>query len=211
MKQKLFCLFTGFMSFFMFLSIGLCIALFFRPIYYAEIERLQICETSRFSEEEIRANYDTLIDYCSPFNTDELKFPTFSSSKEALIHFAEVKTLFRLLLGCGAVSFALLLFFIIKKRKTADISFLRPAALITLLLPASILLLMSINFDNAFVIFHKIFFRNDYWLFSPETDPVITILPEAFFFDCAIIIGVTILLGSLLLEILYRIFRKKTN
>ena len=45
-----------------------------------------------------------------------------------------------------------------------------------------------------FTVFHSIFFPGkDNWLFDPVTDPVILILPEAFFRNCAIAI-VTVLL-----------------
>ncbi len=46
-----------------------------------------------------------------------------------------------------------------------------------LLLTVPILL----NFEKSFIIFHKLLFRNDYWIFNPDLDPVINILPEEFF------------------------------
>lgn len=52
----------------------------------------------------------------------------------------------------------------------------------------------ALDFDGAFTVFHSIFFPGkDNWLFDPVTDPVILILPEAFFQNCAIAI-VTVLL-----------------
>lgn len=57
-----------------------------------------------------------------------------------------------------------------------------------------IALLAALDFDGAFTVFHSIFFPGkDNWLFDPGTDPVILILPEAFFRNCAIAI-VTVLL-----------------
>jgi len=58
------------------------------------------------------------------------------------------------------------------------------------------------------VIFHKIFFRNDYWIFDYTTDPVITILPESFFMHCFMMIIVIVVVISL---IMYLIYRKKRN
>ena len=52
----------------------------------------------------------------------------------------------------------------------------------------------ALDFDRAFTVFHSIFFPGkDNWLFDPVADPVILILPEAFFRNCAIAI-VTVLL-----------------
>ena len=57
-----------------------------------------------------------------------------------------------------------------------------------------IALLAALDFDGAFTVFHSIFFPGkDNWLFDPVADPVILILPEAFFRNCAIAI-VTVLL-----------------
>lgn len=61
----------------------------------------------------------------------------------------------------------------------------------------------SIDFTTCFTIFHKIFFTNDLWLFDPETDYMIRMLPEGFFFDMAVRIagvfaGSLVLLGIIL-------------
>ncbi len=54
----------------------------------------------------------------------------------------------------------------------------------------------AIDFNQAFTVFHMIFFPGqDNWLFNPATDPVIYALPEAFFRNCGILIGGLILLG----------------
>ena len=45
----------------------------------------------------------------------------------------------------------------------------------------TLMLFGIVAFDKLFVLFHEIVFRNDYWMFSSVTDPVIKILPEEFF------------------------------
>lgn len=50
-----------------------------------------------------------------------------------------------------------------------------------------IAILMLLNFDEFFVIFHEVLFRNSDWLFDPNRDPVINILPEEFFTQCFIL------------------------
>ena len=76
--------------------------------------------------------------------------------------------------------------------------FLRSASIITVLLPVIVGILCAFNWDAAFTLFHEIMFRNDYWIFDEATDPVIMILPDAFFFHCAVMIILLILIGSLL-------------
>ena len=58
--------------------------------------------------------------------------------------------------------------------------------------------LVAIDFYKYFVLFHEIFFNNDLWLLDPATDLLIRMLPEGFFFDMVIRIGV-IFIGSLLI------------
>ncbi len=54
----------------------------------------------------------------------------------------------------------------------------------------------AMDFNQAFTLFHMIFFPGQSnWLFNPATDPVIYALPEEFFRNCGILIGGLILLG----------------
>ena len=49
--------------------------------------------------------------------------------------------------------------------------------------------LAATNFERAFVIFHSLFFPGKTnWLFDWRTDPIILLLPEDFFRNCAILI-----------------------
>ena len=48
----------------------------------------------------------------------------------------------------------------------------------------------SQDFTRAFTQFHHVFFNNDLWLLDPKTDLLINMLPEGFFTDFAIHMGV---------------------
>lgn len=54
--------------------------------------------------------------------------------------------------------------------------------LINILL-AILLLLFYIDFNKYFTIFHLIFFNNDLWILDPNTDILIQLVPEQFFYD----------------------------
>ena len=49
---------------------------------------------------------------------------------------------------------------------------------------------IAMNFSKCFVIFHEIFFDNDLWIFDSRTDFMIRMLPEGFFYDMVIRIGI---------------------
>lgn len=58
--------------------------------------------------------------------------------------------------------------------------------------------LFASDFTKYFTIFHEIFFTNDLWMFDPETDYMIRMLPEGFFYDMVMRIGL-VFAGLLLL------------
>jgi integral membrane protein (TIGR01906 family) len=168
-----------------------------------DIKLLNIEATSGLDKETIRENYDALIDYSSPFFRGDLRFPSLAASENGLTHFAEVKDIFTAFYIIAAITLVLGIVIIIYKAKNRDYSYLLTSAVTAIVLPLLLALYMAVDFDRAFVIFHKIFFRNDYWLFDPATDPVITILPDTFFMHSAIMIIVIVLLFCLTFILFY--------
>ena len=193
---------TGIMFLFLFIGIGLNIAIFFRPLYHFDIGFLDLESYSGFSKKQILENYNALIDYCSPFFHGELMFPSMKISAQALQHFAEVKQLFLLFDGLALASAICLLIQMLWRKKQAltNASWLITGSITSMVVPVIVGILCAVCWDKAFVWFHKIAFRNDYWIFNWYEDEVIRILPDTFFLQCAgIIIGVVILLNLLLL------------
>ena len=185
----------------LFVSIGVIAAVNFRFVYYLDIANLDIVKTSGIESEVIVNNYDALIDYNSPFFKGELQFPNLPASPEGLQHFKEVKNIFVSLYYIGIITLILSLIIIIYKARKKDSSYLLVSSITVLVLPTLVVIGCAINFDAAFVIFHKIFFRNNYWLFDSNTDPIITILPDTFFLHSLLVIIAFVLLGSLILFI----------
>lgn len=187
------------------------ITLGFRPLYYSDIKRLDIPGYSGLSEEEIRLNYDALIDYNMAFEDGELEFPTLPQSENGKTHFAEVKDLFDIFkyfsVFGGLLTVVGIVFFTLKKRY----EYLLYTAIGTFVLPAVLGILVAICWEEVFVGFHKLFFNNDYWIFDWRTDPVILILPDEFFMHCAIMIFAGVILGAAICFIAYRILRKKST
>ncbi len=190
-----------------FISVGLAIAIYFRPLYYIGMDR--ISEETGYSVEIIKENYDALIDYCSPFFTEELDFPSLPESKTGISHFAEVKVIFNLFFVLLFVTPLFLAGLIFLQHKRGSTSWLLASPVIMCVLPLVIGLACAIDFNRIFVLFHQIVFNNNDWLFSPKEDPIILFLPERFFMQCALIIVGTVLLGCVLLLTLYFLHKKK--
>lgn len=182
-----------------FISISLIIVINSRFLYYNNIEHFQIEELSGLDKETIIENYDALISYCSPFHQEELIFPSLPSSESGISHFAETKVIFVFFYYLAAITGIILLSIILYKNKRRDTSYLRISAYTVIILPSLIGIAAAINFEKIFLLFHLITFSNDDWLFDPNTDPIINLLPEEFFRYCAIEMVILVLLGALAL------------
>ena len=181
----------------------------FRPLYYRDMEKLRIAEYSGYSEDEIRENYDALIDYNMAWKDGDLSFPTLPMSETGKIHFEEVKEIFdifKYLATFGGVLSVLGIVFMAKKK---ECRYLKMTAILSCGLPVALGILVALFWDRVFVIFHKIFFRNNYWIFDSRTDPVITILPDEFFMHCALMLFGGVLFGAAVCLVSYLILRRR--
>jgi len=188
------------------ITLAITFTVFFKQLYYFDIDYLNIAEISGLSKDIIKNNYDILIQYQSIFYRGALNFKDFAMSTTGRIHFEEVKRIFDMIqlicLGSGLIS----LIMIYHNIKNKEYRYLRLTSIFSIVIPSILGFLASLDFNQAFIIFHKLFFRNDYWIFDSRSDPIITILPEAFFMHCFIMIVVLIILMSI---VCYFIYRKK--
>ena len=169
---------------------------FFEPLYYSDIERYDLVERTGMSEQEIRDNYDEMIRFLMRWEGDELTLPTLPMSEGGKIHFADVKHVFNgvKILGLTSLGIAVLCFFVLRRQNRRGS--LIAAGIITLGIPAVLGAFVAVAWDRFFILFHKIFFHNDYWIFDAKTDPVITILPDGFFMHCMIMIVALVAAGA---------------
>ena len=159
--------------------------------------------------EMIKENYDALIDWCSPFYTEELDFPTLPESASGVSHFVEVKVIFNIFFVMLFVTPLFLASLIFMQYKRGSSSWMLAAPVIVCVLPLLVGLACAIDFNRIFVLFHQLVFNNDDWLFSPTEDPIILFLPERFFMQCALIIVATVLLGCAALFALHAIIKRR--
>ena len=171
-----------------------------RDFYTVQIGPLGICEASGLTRRQAAEAYGDVMDYCMgrrpDFSAGVLPF-----SAEGASHFADVRGLFILDLAVLAAALLFLLgLWIVCRRRRTSLSRLggrTPGFWAACGLGGVILIVAALaatDFDRAFTIFHSIFFPGkENWLFDPATDPVILLLPEEFFRNCAIAIAVSLL------------------
>ncbi len=172
-----------------------------RPFYYAHIRPMGLPAYTGLTEEQIRTAFDQVMDFCLGMRPD-FSAGVLPFSESGASHFADVKVLFLLdlwvaLLSLGLLA-ALFLFCWSKKLRPCRFRGRGPGFWAAAGLGAVFLLvggLAALDFDRAFVVFHALFFPGKTnWLFDWRTDPVILILPEEFFRNCAILILALVLL-----------------
>lgn len=181
----------------------------FKQLYYFDINYLKISEQNNLTKEEIKRNYDYMIDYNLNKISGEFELPTIKSSPEGKVHFEEVKEIVQNVIKLLIVSLIITIVGIIVNLKNNNIEFLNITSKLVIILPILVAIPMLINFDETFVVFHKLMFDNDYWIFDPSKDPVINILPKEFFFHAGLLIVMLILLSSVVLHIIYKYYKKK--
>ena len=191
------------------ISGSVILGLRFKSIYYYDISYLNITNMTGLSKEEIKENYDYLINYNLNNSVEEFKLPTLQSSIQGKIHFEEVRNIFQVIKKIFYLSFILSIVGVTFNIKQKNIRFLNTTSIVTIGLPIILAIPLIINFNYFFIKFHELVFSNDYWIFDPNIDPVINMLPEEVFFHIGILILGFVLLSSILLQICYRFLYKK--
>lgn len=181
----------------------------FKQLYYFDIDYLDIPKMSGYSKEEIKLNYDYLINYNLSKDETDFKMPTIESSKEGKIHFEEVRDIFQNINKIFKVCFIISLVGIFINIKNKNLEFLNITSKALISIPLILLLPIIINFEKSFVIFHELMFSNDYWIFDPSLDPVINMLPETFFFHAGLMIIILIFISSVVSYSIYRLLKRK--
>ena len=177
---------------------------YWTPGYYEhEYEKYNVTAAVRMEMDDLLQVTDEMMDYLRG-NRDDLHvmtvvdgFPREFFNAREIAHMEDVRGLFlgaitlrRVCLAAAAV--CVLLMAALK----ADLKRTLPRMLcvgtgLFFLLAAGIGLLIASDFSRYFVVFHHIFFDNDLWILNPATDLLINIVPEPFFADTALRIGLT--------------------
>ncbi|WP_315079719.1 TIGR01906 family membrane protein [uncultured Clostridium sp.] len=191
------------------LSISVIIALNLTFIYKLTIYRYNLSKISGLTVEELMINYKKIIVYLQNPFIEKLYFPDFPMSIQGEIHFQDVKKIFIYInMYIFLVMILIGVYFLIRgKIRCANYIelkyILNSSANCILIFFTFLMLCILINFSQIFNTFHKIFFRNNYWVFDSDLDPIINVLPEEFFMIMSVIILIFILVHALISKIYY--------
>lgn len=183
----------------------------FKQLYYFNIDYLNIPKLSNMTKEDIKLNYDYLIDYNTSNSDLDFNLPTLESSVQGKIHFEEVRDIFQNVKKLNNITLIFLIIGIYISIRNNDLSILKYSAITLILIPLILIMPILINFQKSFEIFHNILFGNDYWIFDPNLDSVINMLPAEFFLHSGIMILILIFIISLLMIFSYKKLNKRSS
>lgn len=163
------------------------------------IDFARLTEQSGLNRDQLAQSYQEIVTYLIQPNGRPFSLTYFSSSPQGVQHFADVKMLFFYAFLVFLLTFIACFFLLAYLRKRKQRRKMENHFKIAAILPLILMAVAVVTFEQAFILFHRLFFRNDYWLFDPTLDPVITILPETFFMALFI-------LGIIIYELILGIF-----
>lgn len=197
-------------------ALSISLPILIRPFFYMQIDALELQETTGLERAEIVQAYNEMMDFCLGFRSD-FSAGVLPFSERGASHFADVRTLFILdfvlVIVCGAL--LVTAFILWKKKILTPYRFKgRSAPFWSVISIFSICAVIgiscAINFKATFIFFHKIFFPGKTnWTFNPRTDPIIRLLPNQFFSNCAVLIFGGILLSCIAIFLWEFLPRKK--
>jgi len=156
-------------------------------LYWLNAQIQQLGAIVNLSTGRLMTNYFQLLAYLNFPWVEPLKMRDFTDSTSALIHFADVKQLFMLDYVVFFITSATTYYFYQQlKRRHQLWRFVLPMQT-ALWVPPVIAAIMAVNFDQFFIFFHKVLFRNADWLFDPLLDRIILVLPDTFFLQCFVL------------------------
>lgn len=166
-------------------------------VYKYAINKYELVKYTGLPAEILMENYKRTIYYVQNPFIKELKFISVPMSEFGRIHFFEVKRIFIALYIFSIIFIiAIIIKILVNRNNKLGLSLIKDFnSGVNIMACIFIFISMgaSIDFSKAFIIFHKIFFRNNYWIFDPNIDPIINALPEELFMiEFMLIIGVLI-------------------
>ncbi|WP_249641541.1 MULTISPECIES: TIGR01906 family membrane protein [unclassified Enterococcus] len=177
------------------ISFAVIIPIYSKWLYLIDLNFYDLDQAAGLSKQVISHNYDILMQYLlNPFK-EKLSMPDFPSSKDGLKHFHDVKLLFQLVQVVFLVTIVPSFLFLRRLKRQEQLWRLINPMRFMMLLPIGLGFLMFLGFDTFFTKFHELFFSDSTWIFYPEVDPIILVLPEEYFMHCFI-------LGFAVLELL---------
>ena len=173
----------------------------FNDVFYAyEFKQNTTAEIIGISNDELNQVTNQLLDYIKDDREDlniqaniKGEYREVFNDKEKL-HMLDVKNLYLNAMNVRNISFIIfILGFIINKFANVGLIFncFKKSLIVFISCIGSLSFYALLDFNSFWINFHYIFFTNDLFFLNPNTDILIQIVPERFFFDLVFVIIIT--------------------
>jgi len=202
---------------------SIAIPTFMKSFYGYHFEKLQIPQSIEVEHDELMRVTGEMLDYMKG-RRDDLIIESVVGGEEREFfnerekdHMADVYDLFAIGFKVRNVAFWSLIFFILLMivLKIPVAYFLarccREVLAGFISLAALLIIIIAIDFNRAFEVFHLMFFDNDLWLLDPSTDLLINIVPQKFFVNISIAIGVLISTFSIAIVAVSSVYLRRVS
>tara|TARA_B100001093_G_C26568153_1_gene901698 strand:+ start:217 stop:888 length:672 start_codon:yes stop_codon:yes gene_type:complete len=145
------------------------------------------------------------------FSQEEFLNVELFNDKE-ILHMKDVKEIINNLFLFGKISsliLVLIAFLIIYKFKVHLYSIFKYSSIIFIIIIFLFSLLSLISFNQIFILFHEIAFRNDLWLLNINEDYLLMMFPESFFRDVTIFLLLSSLIVNFIMFYITKSLSKK--
>lgn len=173
------------------MALAAAVVINLQPLYFFWAWHFHLGQNVGMSSGRVIAEYQKIIKYLNvPGQKLQLSLRL---SQKGMEHFVDVKRLVVIDYGLALLGVCWLVFLWRKNRQEPILWEFVPCLRMINSVFLVIAILAGLDFNFFFIIFHQLLFRNNYWVFDPQADQVIKILPESFF-------GCSFLLAFLLVE-----------
>ena len=168
---------------------------FDRPFYKKEYEQNNTAEYMGMSQEDLDRTTDVLLGYLQDERDDIIVTAVVDGHEREVfderetLHMIDVKNLyrnallFRNIAGIGGVILLITaLYGTENKKKILNQGFMGGVGLLFAVI-AALAVWAAMDFNAFWIQFHEVFFDNDLYLLNPNTELLIRMVPEQFFYD----------------------------
>lgn len=149
-------------------------------IYTSVIHWLNVQNDIKMSPDQISKNYLLIIRYLQSFFVDDMK-TTIPINNVVKTHFSDVRSLILLNNLFMVIMTPILIRLLAKLRKKRLLWFLKSIFKQIYSLFIFFCVFALIDFNDAFIFFHKVLFRNNDWIFNEKKEPIIILFPNQYF------------------------------
>ncbi|MCX8743019.1 TIGR01906 family membrane protein [Lactobacillus sp. B3795] len=151
------------------------------PFIYTSVAHvLNVQHDIKMSSGQISDNYLLIIRYLQSFFISDMQ-TTLPINNVEKVHFGDVRRLILLNNLFMVVMTPIVIKILIRLRKNRLLWFLKSAFRQIYGCFVFLFVFALIDFNDAFIFFHKILFRNNDWIFNAKKEPIIILFPDQYF------------------------------